>query len=112
MPNPGNYEENGILAQLRKDGTLNQDIADHLGVTRTTVANWENKGTWPFWTLTELGFSVVYDYDETIAELQEANNLIAKLEEALAILGRQDSPTDPAHVLERKQKLQILTGIL
>jgi DNA-binding XRE family transcriptional regulator len=106
------YKKNGILDTIRSEtGLLNIDIAENLGVTRSTISNWENNGTFPAWALSDIGFSLVWDWQKTLDELEDARNLITKLETALKLLDPHDKGEDFHQDLELKQKLQILSRL-
>jgi predicted transcriptional regulator len=83
---PNEHREDGILAVLRSQGYTNVEIAEIVGVTRTTITNWEAQESWPAWALWKMGFNVslvdpVEDARDTLTALRDQINRLLEEEE-------------------------------
>ncbi len=84
MPkNRPEYREGGVLSVLRAEGMLNYEIAEIVGVTRSTIGNWEKEDTWPVWALWKLGFSVTLCENPFIEHIEDLTKLRDQINEIL-----------------------------
>ena len=49
---------------MRELGWLNVEIAEMVGVERTTIFRWNEKNTWPLWALEKLGFTIYLEVED------------------------------------------------
>ena len=56
------YPDGGILDTLQKDGFSVIEIAEIVGVTRTTINNWSKANSFPHYALNVLGFELTYTF--------------------------------------------------